>query len=194
MASCRTFRGRSRYHPARSILGRICSRLIEDERRAEAWYLIAASTIAVLCMIAVMAITSAGEAQGAEGLLFWPWAVFGLIMAICLVGFEAGVEVSADTDGLTIRQGGRSHRVKFAAVDCSQIVSALVYYRNYAQYTDTRCFMARIPEDVLVLTIADQHVAIGIGPSVHARLAQLIQQRLGQRVHPGVSRQVEYGV
>ena len=196
MASRHIFRGRARYHPARSILGRICARLIADERRAEACYLIVASTTATLCAIAAMAVTSAGETLGAEGPLFWfwPWAVFGLTMAACLVGIEAGVEVSADAESLKIQQGGRSHTVKFAEVDRSQIVSALVYYRNYAHYTDTLRFMAHVPEDVLVLTTDDQHIAIGIAPPVHASLDRLVQQKQGQRVRPGVTRQVEYGV
>ena len=196
MASRHVFRGRARFHPACSILGRLYARLIDDERRAEAAYLMAASTTAAIGAIGAMAAASIMDISGADlrQFWFWPWTILGLVLAICLVGFAPGVEVHADKEGLGIRQGRRRHAVPFTDIAHSQVISALVYYRNYALYSDTARFMAHIPKDVLVLTVGDQHVAIGLDSASHAELDRLIQKKLRQSVRTGVSHQFEYGV
>lgn len=196
MASRHVFRGRARFHPARSILGRFCTHLIDDERRAEAAYLLAASTTAAIGAIGAMAAASIMDTSGADlrQFWFWPWAILGLVLVICLVGFAPGVEVHADEEGLGIRQGRHRYAVPFEDIAHSQVISALVYYRNYALYSDTARFMAHIPKDVLVLTVCNQHVAIGLDPASHAELDRLIQKKLGQSIRTGVSHQFEYGV
>lgn len=180
MASRSVFHGRARFQPARSILGHLCMWSIKDERKAEAWYLILASTIVVAGAVGVMAVTGLWDVLGwdEQQAWFWPWAAFGTLLVGCLVGFAPRVEVKLTEFGLVARQGRRSTAIRFADIDRSDIVSALVYYRNYAKYGDTLRYMARIPEDILVLTVSDHHVAIGLCPAKHADLNAIIQKEL----------------
>lgn len=196
MASRYVFHGRSRFHPARSILGQLCLRSIKDERKAEAWYLILASATVVAGAIGVMAVTGLWDVLGwdEQQVWLWPWAVFGLLLASCLVGFVPGVKVELTKLGLVVRQGRRSTDIRFADITRCDVVSALVYYRNYAMYRDTLRYLTRIPEDILVLTVTDRHVAIGFCPVRHADLNAIIQKELVRPSTTGEAHYIGHGV
>ena len=196
MASRHIFRGRTQYHPASSALGQLCKRVVQDERQAEAWYLIAACSLVTVSAIVAMAAASLTEPQGAgiNPLWFWPWVGFGLILVVSLLGFASGVQVSVGTDELSIKKGRQSRIVRLAEITRSQIIDAHAYYRQYARYTDTKRFMARIPDDVLVLTVGQEHIAIGLDPPSHAALGALIEKEILHRIRLDLSHTIEHGV
>ena len=196
MASRHIFRGRTQYHPASSALGQLCKRAVQDERQAESWYLIAACSLITVSAIVAMAAASLSESQGADinPLWFWPWVGFGLILVVCLLGFAPGVQVMVGADQLRIKQGRQSRVVRLADITHSQIIDADTYYRHYALYTDTERFMARIPDDVLVLTVGQKHIAVGLDPTSHAALGTLIEIEILQRIRLDLSHMTEHGV
>ena len=194
MDSCCVFYGRARFNAARSLLGLWCLRSIRDERKAEAVYLIIASSTIVAGLVGVMAITSLWEMQTTDAAQFWlwPWAVFGLLVVGCLAGYTPGVRVSVTLDGLEVCQGRRRVDIEFTDIRHCQVVSALAYYRNYALYRDTQRYMARISEDVLVLVVGCEYIAIGLCPAAHAKLSELIHREL--MTEPRESQVVDDGV
>ena len=176
----RVFQGRASFHPVHSLLGGLFRHWIDDEHRAESWYLIAASTAAVAGAVGVMAVTSIWEASDVqdEPIWFWPWGIYGVLLAGCLAGVAPRVQVSTDIKGVKVRQGRRNMEVGWESITRVQLLAALDYHRRYALRADTDRFISSIPPDVLMITLEDRHLAIGISPDAHTELNALIHTRI----------------
>ncbi len=182
----RTFKVRPRFHPAHSLLGRGLRRLLGDARRAEAWFLIALSMIALGLLLAQFftwmwlkpAILAAPD--GPVAVAFWVGQVGALALGLltCVVGFTPAVTVTATPTGLHLRRGRHERALRYDAITSAESISALLYHRHYGKYAATQAFVNRMTPRVLLLHTAEAPVALGLLPEDHDALLHLLEERL----------------
>ena len=174
MASPLVYSSRARWCASRSLLGHVFRRSIENERQAEAWYLIMISSVVVAAIVMQFMAWSFWheEIQNSSRISMWYWGiqlgVAGLVFIGGFLGYCPRVRASLTESSLSVSQGRRSVELDLSTLTDCRIVSALQYYRKW----DCRVegYMAHIPEDVLLVLGERQSIAIGISPDAHARL------------------------
>lgn len=164
-----------RFHPAYSLLGRGLRRWLDDERRAEALFIIVLSGLALTLLLAQYlawallqpAIETAPD--GRTALTFWIGQVgmFALIVGACVVGFKPAITVTADEDALRLQQQDRTLALPYDAIDEVTTITALRYHRHWRRYAATHTFVNHPQEDLLLLHTDEGPVVLGLPPDDH---------------------------
>ena len=171
-----TYSAQARWCPSRSLLGRLFLHRIDNQRQAEAWYIIAISTIIVVVVMAQFMSWSllVAEITANPTMAMWYWAgqlaVGSLILIGGFLGYCPQVSVVVTEYLLRVRQGKRLFEINLACLTGCRIVSALHYYRHWRQKGNVKHFMAHIPSDVLLIFYGQDCIAIGIDSDAHSAL------------------------
>ena len=112
------------------------------------------------------------EIQNSSQISTWYWGiqlgVAGLVFVGGFLGYCPRVRASLTESSLRVSQGRRSVELGLDTLTDCRIVSALQYYRKWNYRVES--YMAKIPEDVLLVLGERKSIAIGIDPDAHARL------------------------
>ncbi|MDE2825696.1 MAG: hypothetical protein OXL40_00115 [Bacteroidota bacterium] len=172
-----TYSARARWCPSRSLLGRFFLRGVDNrQQQAEAWYIIAISSIIVAVVIVQFISWSllAGEIAANSRIAMWYWigqlALGSLILIGGFLGYCPPVNVGVTENLFRVHQGKRSIEFNLASLTGCRIVPALHYYRHWRRRGDVEHFMTHVPSDVLLIFYGQGCIAIGIDSDVHADL------------------------
>ncbi len=180
MASPLVYYGRARWCASRSLLGYLFRCRIENERQAEAWYLITICSV----IIAAIVIQFMGwsfwheEIQNSSRLSMWYWGIqlgmAGVVLFGGLMGYCPRVQAVLTESSIRAIQGRRSAELTVDTLVDYKIVSSLEYYRKWNGQVER--YMAHIPDDVLLVFGEEKSIAIGIDPDVHEKLIGAMNQ------------------
>jgi hypothetical protein len=167
-----TFTISRRFHPAYSLLGRWMRRWLDDDRRAEALFILVLSGVALTLLLsqylawALLKPFIAAAPDGPAALAFWIGQVgaLGLVIGTCVVGFQPAITVTADTDRLRLRQHDRVLVVPYAAIGDVSIISARRYHRHWRRYAATHTFVNHPDDDLLLLRTDIGPVVLSLAP------------------------------
>lgn len=183
----RTFTIPSRFHPARSPLGRWVRRRSPDRRTAESTYLVAAVTLAAALLVAqVIAWTSLQPMSDPALYRFVAaqLAVAAAYAALALSGRQPAVDVEVTGNGLRVDEepeGGLDRRgetfIPFSEIRGVSVISARTYYGHYARYAETLAYVNRIHPTLLLLECPRRPVILGLEPSDLLELERLLVDR-----------------
>lgn len=172
-----TYSARARWCPSRSLLGRFFLRGVDNrQQQAEAWYIIAMSSIIVAVVIVQFISWSllAGEFADNSRIAMWYWfgqlALGSLILVCGFLGYCPPVNVGVTENLFRVHQGKRSIEIYLASLTGCRIVPALHYYRHWRRRGDVEHFMTHVPSDVLLIFYGQGCIAIGIDSDAHADL------------------------
>ncbi len=163
----RTFYVPRRFHPAYSLLGRYVQRVIGDERRAEALFLVVLSMILLgLLLVQCLAWTFLNPAAS------WLSQVGALTLCVvtCVLGYKPAITVTCTEIGLCLCQGLRALKLDYTEITSIETISALLFHRHYRRYAATEAFVNRMERDLLLLETTHGPVVIGLPPRDHAAL------------------------
>ncbi len=155
-------------------MGYVFRRNIENERQAEAWYLITIFSVVIAATVMQFMAWSFWheEIQNSLRISMWYWGIQLGLAALVFVGGFLGycprVRASLTESSLSVSQGRRSVELGLDTVTDCRIIPALQYYRKWNCRVES--YMAHIPEDVLLVLGERKSIAIGIDPGAHARL------------------------
>jgi hypothetical protein len=180
-----TFTIPRRFHPAYSLLGRWMRRWLDDERRAEALFIIVLSVLALALLLAQYLawalLQPAIEAtpEGPTAILFWIGQVAAvvLIVGFCVVGFEPAIVVTAEEDALHLQQKDCSLTLPYDAIETADTISARRYHRHWRRYAATHAFVNRPDGDLLLLRTDDGPVVLGLAPDDREALLDHLDAR-----------------
>lgn len=176
MAHDITYSARARWCPRRSLLGRFFFHRVDNRRQAEAWYIIAISSIIVVAVIAQFIAWSllAAEITANPVVALWYWSVQIAVGSLILIGGFLGycprVNVAVTEHLFRVRQGKRSFEIDRASLTGLRIVPALHYYRQWRRRVNVEHFMTHVPPDVLLIFYGKGCIAIGIDSDAHSDL------------------------
>ena len=172
-----TYSARARWCPSRSLLGRFFLRGVDNrQQHAEAWYIIAISSIIVAVVIVQFISWSllAGEITANSTIANWYWsgqlAICGLIIIGGFLGYCPRLSVVVAENLFRVRQGKRSFEINLASLTGCRIVPALHYHRHWRRRGDVNNFMTHVPSDVLLIFYGQGCIAIGIDSDAHSDL------------------------
>ncbi len=176
MAHDITYSARARWCPSRSLLGRFFFHRVDNRRQAEAWYIIAISSIIVVVVIVQFITWSllAEEIAANSVIAMWYWSVQIVVGSLILIGGFLGycprVSVVVKESLFRVRQGKRSFEIDLAYLADCRIVPALHYYRHWRRQGNVEHFMTHVPPDVLLIYYEQGCIAIGIDSDAHSDL------------------------
>jgi hypothetical protein len=173
-----------RFNASYSWLGcRVRSR-IGDDRRAEAFFILALASIAAGTILLHYLIWFLLQPYRSTSLLLYVWGVQAgvwlLILALCVYGFKPSFTVRFVPEGLDIAQGARSLLLPREDIRGITTVSALRFHRHHRLYAGTQAFVNKMEIDLLVLHTFEGHVVL----SVPIRQHDVIKRHLSaQPIH-----------
>ena len=152
-----TFQSPRSYHPSYSLLGRAFRTWTKDRLRAEAFFIVALTGLALLLLMghylgwALLKPTLTSNPSWQ--LLFWAGQLASVAawIAIGLLGMRPGVTVACTPDALEVTQGSRSCTVHYDNIEDVDTISAKTYHRHYRRYAATQVFVSQLPDEVLLL-------------------------------------------
>ena len=192
----RTFHVPPRFHPAYSLLGRGLHRLVGDAQRAEAFFLVALSMLALGLLLAqyfawmVLKPVILAAPAGPVAMAFWLGQVstVALSLSTCVVGFAPALAVTLTPTHLHLRQGRHERVLPYDAIIATESISALTYHRHYRPYAATQAFVNRMTPEVLLLHTPEAPVALGLLPEDHDTVLHLLEDRLAPLFDAPVAR------
>jgi hypothetical protein len=171
-----TYSARARWCPSHSLLGRFFLHRVDNQRQAEAWYLIAISS-AIVAVVIVQFISwslLAAEITTNPVMAMWYWsgqlAIGSLVFIGGILGYCPRVSVAVTENMFRVGQGKRSFETSLASLAGCQIVPALRYHRHWRRRGGVEHFMTHVPPDVLLIFYGQDCIAIGIDSDVHSDL------------------------
>ena len=169
------FSSQASWRPMNSVLALFIRRVCDDRRQAEAWFLIVLSTVVVLSVIAQFLAWSLWHERIATS-WFWSAQVTSavLVLTVGMLGFAPGVTASVGAAALRVTQGRRSVNIHYSCVRSCTIVSAEDFHRVHASAVVWDRFIARMPEDVLLIESDAGRIAVGISSDAHVTIESLI--------------------
>lgn len=162
-------------------MGYVLRRSVENERQAEAWYLITISSVVIAAVVMQFMAWSFWheEIQNSSRISMWYWGIqlglAGLVFVGGFLGYCPRVRAVLTESSISVSQGRRSVELDLDTLTDCRIVSALQYYRKWNCRAES--YMAHIPEDVLLVLGEQEVIAIGIDPDAHARLLVAMNRR-----------------
>lgn len=151
------------FSPADSIVGRWFRSRSDDSRQAESTYIVVAglSTIALLLVHLVVWSSLRPDslivAAGIE-------AVFvAAYVLMTFVGRRPAIFVVAEPPAMIIRQGDRELVIPFEDVESIDRIDGRTFHRHYRRYAETRVFVNRVRDELLLLTWNGVPVVLGLG-------------------------------
>lgn len=159
---------------------------MKDVRQAEAWYLIAISSVVAAAIILQFMIWSLWheEITNHPQTAIWYWRVqLGiavLIVAGGFIGYCPGVRVVFTGSSIRVAQGRRRVELDIDSVIDHSVIPALQYYRKWNGHVEN--YMTHIPKDVLLVHGEQEAIAIGVDPHAHALLAAALNRFDGTEV------------
>ncbi|NBC19043.1 MAG: hypothetical protein GVY18_17210 [Bacteroidetes bacterium] len=180
-----TFTIPRRFHPAYSLLGRWMRQWLDDERRAEALFIIVLSLLALALLLAQYlawallqpAIEAAPE--GSTAIAFWIGQVGAVVLVVgfCVIGFEPAITVTADEHALHLQQKGTTLALPYDAIEAVDTITALRYHRHWRCYAATHDFVNRPDGDLLLLRTDEGPVVLGLAPDDREALLDHLDAR-----------------
>lgn len=158
------------------MLGCFFLHRVENRRQAEAWYIIAISSIIVAVVMVQFISWSllAGEIAANSVMAIWYWsgqlAIGSLILIGGFLGYCPRVSVAVTENLFRVHQGKRSFEINLASLTGCRIVPALHYYRHWRRRGNVAHFMTHVPSDVLLIFYGQDCIAIGIDSDAHSDL------------------------
>jgi len=174
-----------RFHVGYSLLGRWLQRRLRDHRRASARFivvfagLLAGLVIAQYLAWAILSPTIKAAPGGLEAQIFW-YGQLGagfLFFLTSILGFQPAIRIFGTADGLIIRRAGATHFIAYSDVERISECTPTVFYRHYALYAQTKAFVNRLEEDVLLIKTASGDVVIGLGTMDREALWAFLEAR-----------------
>ena len=172
-----TYSARARWCPSRSLLGQCFLRGVDNrQQQAEAWYIIAISSIIVTVVIVQFMSWSllAGEIAANSAMAMWYWfgqlAIVSMILIGGFLGYCPRVNVGVTEKLFRVHQGKRSIEINVASLTGCRVVPALHYHRHWRRREDVNHFMTHVPSDVLLIFYGKGCIAIGVDPDAHSNL------------------------
>lgn len=169
-----------RFHPPHSLLGRWLQRRLGDARQAEAVYYLVLTGIAlglVLLQYLTWAVFEApirGNPSLARAYGLGTFAVLGVVVGTCLVGWKPPIRVRVAGRALLIRQGRRLVRVPLQTIETVACIPALRYHRHERRYAATRSFVNRLEPELLLIRTCGGPVVLSLPAPERARLHALL--------------------
>ncbi len=156
----------SAFRPARSLLGRWIRTRSIDDRQAESTYIV----VAVVSVLALLLIHLLGWSffrpldSGATIAFVVAEAIFVLAFAgAAFAGRDSAITVRIETTALSIsRSDGDELRVPYEDVDGVSRVKARTFHRHYSRYAETRAFVNRVHDELLLLRWKGTPVVLGL--------------------------------
>ncbi len=159
---------------------------MKDARQAEAWYLIAISSVVAAAIILQFMIWSLWHEEitnhSQTATWYW-WVQLGtavLIVAGGFIGYCPGVRVVFTGSSIRVSQGIRSVELDMDSVIDYSVIPALRYYRKWDGRVES--YMTHIPEDVLLVHGEQEAIAIGVDSHAHALLVAALNRFKGTEV------------
>lgn len=161
-------------------------RVLDDERQAEAVYLIMASLLLLTLLLAqylawaLLNTTMQADPAGPVTLLFWGLQGIGVVLFVLLgiLGFKPAVAVTIEPKCLYLRQGERTCLVPYEGMEAVEPLSALLFHRHYARYAATQAFISQMPATLLLIKTARGPVVVGLRPEDQLALLHHLQAEL----------------
>ena len=167
-----------RFHPGYSLLGRGLRRLVRDPLRAEAFFILALTGLALLWLLVQYAVwaflqPAPSAPAGPAALRFWAVQGGALLFLVltCVVGVAPAAVVTCAPGGrLRLRQGRRRLALDNAEIKAIKKITPLRYHRHERRYAATQAFVGRLRHDLLLLRTARGPVVLGLAPQDQAAL------------------------
>ena len=182
----RTFHVSTRFHPGYSLLGRGLRRVIGDARRAEAFYLVTLSLLALGLLLAQyftwlwLQPAIIADPLGPVAVGFWLGQVGTLTLSlfVCLFGFTPAIELTITPRAVQLHRGAQERVLPYATITSVESISALLYHRHYARYAATGAYINRMTPQILILHTPEAPFALGLPPEDHTTVLHLLQDQL----------------
>ncbi|HMB94209.1 MAG TPA: hypothetical protein VKP65_25390 [Rhodothermales bacterium] len=156
---------------------------MDDERQAEAMYLIVVSMLLLMLLLAqylTWALLGSTMQADPATLLFWGAQGVGVVLFVLLgiLGFKPAVTVTIEPEGLHLCQGKRTCAVPYDEMDTVEPLEPLLFHRHYARYAATQTFVSQRPTTLLLIKTAADPIVVGLRPEDHLALLHHLQAEL----------------
>lgn len=172
----------ARFRPARSLLGRWSRMYAVDARQAESTYIVAAAiaSLALLLMHFLGWSFVQPSSSGTTLLLVTTEALLvSAFLAAAFVGRESAITIEINPSALTISRAG-DEKVTFAyeEIETACRIDARTFHRHYRRYAETRVFVNRVPDQLLLLRWNGIPVILGLSEDDLVAILSMLGSRV----------------
>lgn len=148
-------------------------RRVGDARRAEAYYIITLTFLALVLLLAnyvawaLLETRILADPEGPVALWFWTGQVGAVLLVIlgAVIGFKPEVRIVCGDGGMDVQAEGKHLQVTRTNIQSFETISATVFHRHYRRYAATHVFVNRMPETLLLLHTTHGPLVIGFSES-----------------------------
>lgn len=174
------------FHMAHAPLGRLLRARTADRRLAESRFILIVVFVVLGLMLvnqfawAFVRAEAVANPQGPEAIGFWLSQIaLGLVFLVtCVIGFKPRFTATLTDSGLELRDKRHLHEVPYAEIESVDVVSALDFHRHYRRYRQTRVFVNRLGNEVVLIRTTNGPVVVGMPESDRQAFKSQLEERL----------------